>query len=379
VTTAVSPFHQVRSATARDIARVVDFVLAEARESEDRPLDRAATTQAVTAAIENPGLARYWVLADRQDALLGAIAATTEWSDWQNANYWWISFVYLAPEARGRGLLEALVREVEATAQAERAPEVRLYVHPGNARAIRAYEKLGFSDMTYRFMRKPLPRVEAASLEPAEGGEVVLWTSLRRCPWTLGVWAALREKGIPFQAKTLDPNAGEIRAGEYAQATWSGKAPALQHGDTWLVESLAILEYLEDVFAPPRHPRMLPADPRARGRDRQVLSWLRTDLFELRRCLPFQGIFVEVAAPAMTPEAHRQAEKLLAVVSARLEAGDARPTLADFELAFTVQRLIHYSYDLSGFPDVVAFAERIWNRPSVQSWVETKLRRVAGA
>lgn len=369
----------MRRASARDIARLVDFVLAEARESEDRPLDRSAVTQAVTASIEDPALARYWVLADWQDHLLGAIAITTEWSEWQNAPYWWISFVYLAPEARQRGLLQVMLREIEATARSERAPELRLYVHPANARAIRAYEKLGFSDIPYRFMRKLLPRDEAPRLALVEDPGIVLWTNLRRCPWTLGVWAALQEKGLPFLTKTLDPNGGEIRAGEYAQATWSGKAPALQHRDTWLVESLAILEYLEDVFAPPRYPRLLPAEPRARARDRQVLSWLRTDLFELRRCMPFQGIFVEVAAPAMTPEAQRQAEKVLAVVGTRLPAGAEEPTLADFELSFMMQRLVHFGYDLRQSRDAVEYAEQIWNRPSVQSWVQTKLRRLAGA
>jgi glutathione S-transferase len=358
----------------------VDFVLAEARETEDRALARPAVTQAVTAAIENPSLSRYWVLADRQDHLLGAIAVTTEWSDWQNAHYWWISFVFLASEARGRGLLQVLIREVEAAARLDRAPELRLYVHPANARAIRAYEKLGFSDIPYRFMRRLLERGEAASPAPEESAQIILWTNLRRCPWTLGVWTALQEKGLSFQARTLEPTAGEILPSEYAQARSSGKSPALQHGDAWLVESLAILEYLEDVFAPPRYPRLLPAEPRARARDRQILSWLRTDLFELRRCLPFQGIFVEVASPAMTPEAQRQAEKLLAVVTARLQlTGALAPTLADFELTFMMQRLIHYGYDLRNYQDAVAFADRIWNRPSVQSWVETKIRRIAGA
>lgn len=359
---------------------MVDFVLAEARDSEDRSLDRPSVTLAVTAAIENPSLTRYWVLADRQEQLLGAVGVTTEWSEWQNGNYWWISFVFLAPEARGRGLLQPLIREVEAAARLDRAPELRLYVHPDNARAIRAYEKLGFSDMVYRFMGKPLERGEPASPAPQEGGELILWTNLRRCPWTLGVWAALHEKGLSFQSRTLEPDSGEHLPGEYAQASASGKSPALQHGNAWLVESLAILEYLEDVFAPPRYPRLLPAEPRARARDRQIMSWLRTDLFELRRCLPFQGIFVEVASPAMTPEAHRQAEKLLAAVTARLQStGALAPTLADFELAFMVQRLIHFGYDLQSHQDAVAFADRIWNRPSVQSWVETKTRRLAGA
>jgi glutathione S-transferase len=370
----------VRRALARDITRLVDFVVAEARESEDRSLARPAVTQAVTAAIENPSLARYWVVADRQEHLLGAISVTTEWSDWQNANYCWISFVFLAPEARGRGLLQLLIGEAEAAARRERAPELRLYVHSANARAIRAYEKLGFSDMPYRVMGKRLERDEAASPAPAESAEIVLWTNLRRCPWTLGVWAALQEKGLSFQARTLEPEARELLPGEHGQSSWSGKAPALQHGDAWLVESLAILEYIEDVFAPPRYPRLLPAEPLARARDRQILSWLRTDLFELRRCLPFQGIFVEVASPVMTPEAHRQAEKLLAVVTARVQTtGALAPTLADFELTFMVQRLIHFGYDLRTAPDAVAFADRVWNRPSVQSWVETKTRRLAGA
>ncbi len=89
---------------------------------------------------------------------------------------------------------------------------------------------------------------------------------------------------------------------------------------------------------------------------------------------------MEVASPAMTPEAHRQAEKLLAAVTARLQiTGALAPTLADFELAFMVQRLIHFGYDLQNHQDAVAFANRIWNRPSVQSWVETKTRRLAGA
>lgn len=156
MTTGVSSDHQVRSASTRDIARLVDFVLAEAQDAEDRQLDRTAVTQAVTAAVGNPSLARYWVLADRQDRLLGAVAVTTEWSDWQNAPYWWLQFVYLVPEARGHGLLQVLIHEVEAAARSERVPELRLYVHPGNARAIRAYDKLGFSDIPYRFMRKQL-------------------------------------------------------------------------------------------------------------------------------------------------------------------------------------------------------------------------------
>jgi ribosomal protein S18 acetylase RimI-like enzyme len=145
----------IRPATLDDLATLVDFVVAEAREAEDRPLDRDQVSQAVRAALENPHLARYWLLEGGGGEVDGAIAAVTEWSDWRNAAYWWIQFVFLRPEARGRGHLESLVGELERVARSLGAPELRLYVHPDNARAIRAYEKLGFAPSPYRVMTKP--------------------------------------------------------------------------------------------------------------------------------------------------------------------------------------------------------------------------------
>jgi ribosomal protein S18 acetylase RimI-like enzyme len=151
----------VRAAAHEDLPDLVDFVVEEAFEAEGRQLDRDQVQQAVTAALENPHLAQYWVLQEPTGRVVGAIAAVTEWSDWRNAAYWWIQFVFLLPEVRGRGHLLVLVAELERIAQAQGAPELRLYVHPDNARAIRAYEKLGFAPSPYRVMTK--------ALAPADG------------------------------------------------------------------------------------------------------------------------------------------------------------------------------------------------------------------
>jgi ribosomal protein S18 acetylase RimI-like enzyme len=105
----------------------------------------------VGAALADPGLARYWLL-ERCGAPIGAIAVTREWSDWCNASYWYIQFVFVEPAHRGGGGLRALVDEVRAEAARDGAPEVRLYVHRENARAIRAYEKLGFAQLPYMMM-----------------------------------------------------------------------------------------------------------------------------------------------------------------------------------------------------------------------------------
>lgn len=201
--------------------------------------------------------------------------------------------------------------------------------------------------------------------------EITLFADARHCsPWVLTVWTALKEKNIPFNVETFNLERGEHKTAEFASRTHTAKVPTLRRGDLWIAESLAILEYLDEAFAPPQHRAILPADLAARARDRQILSWLRTDLLELRRCMPYEGLFVPMETPAITPRAREEAAKLLTIAAARLRTGQAQtPTWADYELAFTLRRLIHYRHYLAAHDDVVAFSDRIWQRPSVQSWV----------
>ncbi|HXN55312.1 MAG TPA: glutathione S-transferase N-terminal domain-containing protein [Myxococcales bacterium] len=189
-------------------------------------------------------------------------------------------------------------------------------------------------------------------------------------PWVLSVWTTLKEKGIPFAVHTLDLPKGEAKTPQYRKDTVTGKVPALRVGNEFLAESLAIVEYLE--FAFPDTPRMLAKEPLERARDLQLMSWLRTDLFELRRCMPFEGIFKpDVVPPPMTAQAHDEADLLIRVTSRRTVPSHAKnPTLADFELGFAVRRLLRFDKrDLANHALAAAFSEVIWQRPSVQSWV----------
>src|ERR671931_2566047 len=101
-------------------------------------------------------------------------------------------------------------------------------------------------------------------------------------PYVYSCWVALREKGLPFEMSIVSLDKKEQRRPEYRERTVTGKVPALQHGDFWLAESSAIIEYLDETFAPPQYPRMLRAEPRARARARQIMSWLRSDIMALR-------------------------------------------------------------------------------------------------
>ncbi len=175
----------VRVATIDDAPVLAEFVLAEAREAEDRLVPPNLAFEAVLAALRDPTLARYWLLFERGEPV-GAIAIVREWSDWNNAAYWWIQFVFLRPEARGRGLLDLLVRRVVLEARTARAPELRLYVHPENRRALRAYERLGFQASRYAIMTMALP---GGGDEAGDLADDALWAAfgdrtLAEAAWT---------------------------------------------------------------------------------------------------------------------------------------------------------------------------------------------------
>jgi glutathione S-transferase len=200
--------------------------------------------------------------------------------------------------------------------------------------------------------------------------ELVLWTDSEfTSPWAHVVWVVLKEKGLTFTIEAVDLARGEHKQGELPRRTLSGKIPALRHGDLWLCESWAIAEYLEEVYAPPAYPALLPRDPLARARDRELRSWLRTSLAELRRAMPYEGIFVAHPRPPLTAAAEAEIERLLAVAAARWRGrAPGEATLADFELAFQVRRPIHYGHAVP--PAVREFADALWWRPSSATWVE---------
>jgi glutathione S-transferase len=200
---------------------------------------------------------------------------------------------------------------------------------------------------------------------------LILWTdSLFASPWAHVAWVALKEKGLPFSVQTVDIESGNHRQGEYARRSLSGRIPALHHGELWLGESLAIVEYLEEAYPPPKYPALLPVEPTDRAREREIRSWLRTALFELRRCLPYEHLFVSrEPPPAMTDQARLELAHLTRVASVRWRDGlPTPPRMADIELGFMLRRPIHHGLLIP--VHLREIADALWWRPSVASWVE---------
>ncbi|VVO22097.1 Glutathione S-transferase YfcF [Pseudomonas fluorescens] len=187
-------------------------------------------------------------------------------------------------------------------------------------------------------------------------------------PYAMSVFVTLQEKGLPFEAHTLDLDALEQQAPAFAGLSVTQRVPTLEQGGFALSESSAITEYLDEVF--PQVP-VYPTEPRQRARARQIQAWSRSDLLPIRQERSTLVVFCGIKYGPLSTQAQVAADKLIAAAQHWLAAGDdylfGQWSIADVDLAVMLNRLI-----LNGDPvpaPLVAYAQRQWQRPSVQAWV----------
>lgn len=146
----------VRAALLADQPLLVDFNAAMALETEDKTLDLSTLAAGVAAVLANPALGFYRVALTPAGDIAGSLMVTFEWSDWRNAQFFWIQSVYVRPECRRLGVFRALYRDVQQLARAQGACGIRLYAEVHNQRAHRTYRELGMQDGHYAVFEEPL-------------------------------------------------------------------------------------------------------------------------------------------------------------------------------------------------------------------------------
>jgi glutathione S-transferase len=189
-------------------------------------------------------------------------------------------------------------------------------------------------------------------------------------PFVFTVFVALEEKGVPFELRLLDLAGGEQRGPAFVERSLTARVPTLADGEFSLSESLAIVEYLDETLAGSGQARLLPAAIEARARARQVLGWLRSDLPALRSERPTSSIFFEHVGTPLGPKARADADKLVRVTQTLL-AGKSTLfdawCIADADLTMALMRLVANGDSVP--PEVLAYAQSVWRRPSVAAWV----------
>jgi glutathione S-transferase len=191
-------------------------------------------------------------------------------------------------------------------------------------------------------------------------------------PYAFSVFVCLKEKGLAFELREVKLHERAQHAPEFASKSVTSRVPLLEHGSFRLSESSAIVEYLEDTFAPPRHPAMLPAAPRDRARARQIMAWLRSDLMPIREERATHTFLYGHPVRPLSAAGKAAAAKLIAAASDFVPDGRTSLfetfSIADADLAMMLMRLVGNGDDVPA--KLREFVAAQWQRPSVREWVD---------
>ncbi len=122
---------------------------------------------------------------------------------------------------------------------------------------------------------------------------------------------ALRLKGI--EIPMAPPPGGTYRSPEFAGINPAGTIPTLVHGEMWLAETDAIIEYLDDLNL---GVVLRPADVAVRARDRMLSRWCDMQLEPAVRRL-----FAHVSPSRRNQAAVQEADEMISAKLAVMEKG----------------------------------------------------------
>jgi GNAT superfamily N-acetyltransferase len=132
----------VRLATPADAPIIARFNSLMAVETENIHLDQQRLLSGVEALLCDPAKG-FYIVAESNNAVVGQLMITFEWSDWRNGVFWWIQSVYVEQSARGTGVFKALFDFIHTHATSTNdVCGLRLYVEKSNVRAKQTYERL---------------------------------------------------------------------------------------------------------------------------------------------------------------------------------------------------------------------------------------------
>jgi glutathione S-transferase len=186
--------------------------------------------------------------------------------------------------------------------------------------------------------------------------------------WSLRPWVAMRYLQIPFREEFVRLRTPETAA-NLAKVSPTGQVPVLLHKDMIIWETLAVLEYLNDLFP---EKRLWPADIEARALARSVATEMHSGFRELRYGWPM-NLRRPKAHKLMQGEGDDNRRRIEAIWrECRQRHGQGGPflfghfTAADAMYAPVVTRFDTYGGDLA--PDIRAYVDAVLDTSAMREW-----------
>jgi glutathione S-transferase len=193
--------------------------------------------------------------------------------------------------------------------------------------------------------------------------------------WSMRGYLALLLKGVPFEERLI-PLVEDRDRSRRRRVSPTGRVPVLHHGDRVIPDSLAIIEYLEETFPPPRYPALWPSEAGPRSRARWLAAAMHSGFLELRGEMSFNLCFLP-RPPAPSDEALSEASEMLALWEESLtrSAGQG-PFLVgafgavDIMYAPAVVRLKAFAVPTKPTPRAAAYMKDVLEHPFVRRWMD---------
>ncbi len=192
------------------------------------------------------------------------------------------------------------------------------------------------------------------------------WRSLA----SFRVRVALKLKGLPFEEIPVDILSGEQFNPDYDAVNTERVVPTLVHGEHRVFQSLAIIEYLDDLMP---EPSLLPSDPADRAYARSLALVTIADAHplvtprvrnHLVKMFGADAIAIESWAKHWTLEGLATYERLLERRPAEPFALGQRVSVADICIAGQVVGAQFLKLDLASFPAVARLAGHCFATPA---------------
>ena len=186
--------------------------------------------------------------------------------------------------------------------------------------------------------------------------------------WSMRAGLALRQTGAPFREVSVHGEGEDVAALKALSPT--GRFPLLKHGNEFIWDSLAIGEYLNELFP---EQGLWPAAANARAHARSMVAEMHSGFETLRSALPM-NIRKQYPGFPKTLAVRREITRISQMWQACLDRfGGNGPflfgafSLADAFFAPVVMRF--HSYDAELSPPLLAYTEAVRAQPFVNDWV----------
>ncbi len=190
--------------------------------------------------------------------------------------------------------------------------------------------------------------------------------SKRYSSWSLRPYLALAHTGAPFECKTILLDTQTARA-EIEAVNPAGKVPVLHHEGQVIWDSLAICEYINELFPAAK---LWPSDRAARARARSISAEMHSGFAALRRDMPMD---VRSSKPGQghTADALGDARRVLAIWREQLAASSGpflfgAFSIADAMFAPVTTRFTTYGVDLDA--TCRAYCDAVAALPAFCAW-----------